>query len=102
MRRIEIRELKGKDVMALVRFDCEECGGTGVVQHPLWRAYWDEWYALGKPRDWLSVEHVNKWFGERGEIPPKNEEVDCPFCEGTGKQEAWLPLAQVLEKLGCF
>ncbi|GAA5334062.1 hypothetical protein [Thermus hydrothermalis] len=102
MKRIEIRELKGKDILALVRFDCEECGGTGVVEHPLWKQYWDEWRALGKPKSWLEQGHIDTWFSERGEIPPEKEEIDCPLCEGTGKREAWLPVAQVLEELGCF
>jgi len=74
---------------------CPECHGTGVVEHPAWRAYW-----AAHPAGLPTAEDDARWFSAQGygTIPP--EEWDCDECDGTGVLRQRVTLTEALAALG--
>ena len=75
---------------------CEHCNHTGVVQHPLWALYWQEFTPATEPTP-RSEEEVKWWAdhgvglqlddldNEPGAVDFPHEEIDCEKCEGRGR-----------------
>ncbi|GIV73504.1 hypothetical protein [Caldilinea sp.] len=83
---------------------CSECGGTGQVQNPEWtdfyKKYQEELETLHRYTPHESISRWNKmtedFFGTL-DTPP--ETYECYECEGTGKIERRVPLAEALAAL---
>jgi len=75
---------------------CPKCNGTGVLQHPAWKIYWDQFGEDGCRR---TSEEDRIWFSERGyrEIPP--EEQPCFTCNGVGIIRENINLCDALKEI---
>lgn len=88
-----------------VRDKCPYCNGTGLIQNPIWTAYWD----CHKSRALNNDEEMEKWFRAQGAIVyykgPQvtevelfpDEEITCPGCEGTGVRYDWVDISIILK-----
>lgn len=74
--------------------DCEECNGTGIVEHPAWvklsRVYTHTEFMR------LTDSDIVRWFHDEGydDLPP--EEMACVECEGAKQIEHRVDLSQAL------
>jgi len=94
MMRLDDDEPKA-EYFAIATIPCRDCLGEGYVEHPAWRALFNEEVERGK-----IIEDVDAWFRERGFEYPPDQEIICSECGGTGKIETRVPLAKALEELG--
>ena len=90
-----------------VRYNCPECNGTGVVQNPDWAEFYEQPNAKQ-----MSEAETEAWFIERGlmvESKPylghtvclfPEEEIPCGECDGTGMIQRWMPVEEVVAKVG--
>ena len=84
--------------LLIEEFTCQECHGSGWVQHPLWARYWE-----ANPGGGLTVEEDQTWFREQGEYTPPHlipEEEPCVECEGAGKIRREVDLVTALVAIG--
>jgi len=87
-------------VVTQIKF-CHQCGGTGILQHPAWKAYWKE--HSGKPAG--SREEDRKWFEEHGWSDGlsirtdghPDEEIICSECDGKGEIVSEIDLHAALK-----
>lgn len=99
-----IEEMSKRKYFVTVEEDCSQCDGVGVVQHPAWAQYWNE---FGGPEnhepetrkeilDWF---YDNGWSFElrNGHLP--SEEEPCSECEGAGVVVRRVQLADALEDI---
>jgi hypothetical protein len=81
---------------------CEACQGTGRMQHPAWKAYWEAHpQGLGSPdelRDWFEKSGWNDGLYEPADVIP-GEEIPCFECEGNGTLETEVDLSVALADL---
>ena len=80
-------------VEILIRRECPECGGTGTEMNPIWERF----YAAGGAR--MSVSDMRMWFWDNGYIgDPEQipEVIPCRNCKGSGKEQQWVDINEVL------
>ena len=61
---------------------CDECKGSGVIESPIWKLFWDEYKEKGCDK---SASEIRKYFRDNcgwyeDELPA--EEEICVECEG--------------------
>jgi DnaJ-class molecular chaperone len=86
---IGLGKLKAIEVNALI--ECPDCKGTGIIQHPAWARYWQQ---FGTKGNMLPESEYRLWWSSQGyDSPPPNEEVECPLCNGEGTKEVHILLS---------
>lgn len=74
--------------------DCETCKGYGMVTHPKWIEFMDEF--KDRPQD---EDEIEEWFHKEGFDYPPDEEIECAECEGTGESTTQVELSIALSNL---
>ena len=74
---------------------CETCKGTGWIEHP--HCMICGWYVEPKEMEHL---HHNYELLCGHSVDKLAEEYQCTECDGKGKIETWIPLADALKELG--
>ncbi|GIW33749.1 hypothetical protein [Meiothermus sp.] len=76
---------------------CPQCGGSGVILHPYWREYWEEFDNRLAP---TKAEHYTFWrnHGYNPYSPP-SEEITCHNCNGSGCIESRASLEEALRAI---
>lgn len=69
---------------------CNDCMGTGFVEHPLWVMYRKSECGVGP----------YEWFGDMGYSTLPEEEVKCKNCGGSGEVEEYVNLYDALREIG--
>ena len=82
-----------RSFFVLCRETCRTCRGSGVVANPLWSRYFAETDATTDPDDWARTVG----FDSALDVGP--EELPCEECEGEGRCEYPVPLAEALTDL---
>lgn len=85
------------DLEVLVRHECTECRGGGLVQHPVWM----EFFSRPERMNWSQAK-VNAWFFSRTGKDPDliPDDIACPVCDGSGQETAWASLPELLQEMG--
>jgi DnaJ-class molecular chaperone len=75
---------------------CRACEGSGVVQHPLWK----EFYDMDPPPEPQDYEARAQEMGYAGVKDMPEEEMTCPDCQGLGYVRREARLVDALKELG--
>lgn len=81
---------RAEGLWVIRRRRCDDCGGAGMVTHPVWERYFE----LRPRRD------PTEWARSMGFREPPPEEIPCGGCDGAGYVEDQVPLWQALRALG--
>ena len=96
----KLNEVYDDPVVATVKIKCPECNGTGVVQHWLWKRFFDVELPDIAPEDDID-EAVRDFWSSHGydedQIP--HEEEDCGICNGAGKAYRMIELSELFREL---
>ena len=68
------------------RSTCPRCNGAGAIISP----EWDEYYRVGE------TESIAR---EQAKEPDGPEEIDCPYCGGTGFEEFWMTIKTLRSRM---
>lgn len=97
-----IKELEQFDPKARYPIDkyieCPTCKGSGMVQHPAWKEYFDEVGSLNDEAIFnYFKDHWDRNIKSWNDLPP--EEILCPDCEGIGELKITTDLRDVLKEM---
>jgi hypothetical protein len=87
---IEEAAMTDRTFFVLCRESCRTCRGSGLVVNPIWDRYFRETDGTADPDLWARAAG----FGSALEVGP--EEIPCDDCEGEGRREYPIPLAEAL------
>ena len=87
---------------------CPKCHGAQMMQHPAWKAYWEE-FSDEKVLTIRTLEFDREWFEKHGWITGAqldintdglpDEMIFCSECEGEGEIVSEADLLKVLPEL---
>lgn len=83
---------------------CPRCEGVGIIQHPSWERYWEEFkkhFVNRYPSPEEEYEFGRDFWSFEGEdldrLPP--EEIECYKCKGLGEIRSEVPLEEALAEI---
>jgi hypothetical protein len=86
--------MSDRSFFVLCRETCRTCRGSGVIANPVWERYFAEAQDILDPDHWA----LEAGLGSARAMGP--EEIPCADCEGEGRREYPVSLADALAELG--
>ena len=85
------------NIEILTRQTCARCRGAGKIDHPDWKAFWDQWIANNNPISALQDGAYLSWFRAHGYEEPPQSEIECPGCRGQGTVHGTITLPDLID-----